>query len=431
MIIKRFIKLTILALCLLVTTEAKSQFESGILPDTLSLKLDSVENRFLQKNLLLLAQRYNIDAQKALVAQAKLFPNPTLSFGTVMYQTATKQYFPVGNNGEISGGISQVILLAGKHNKQVKMAMTNASISEYQFYDLIRTLKLTLQNDFFNIYFLQKSAKVYDAEILSLKQVCDAFAQQKGKGYVSEKEVIRVKAQLYNLESEFNGLKSQINDIQSELRLLMQASNVYLKPVVDEASLSKLNPQKYPLSVVLDSAYATRPDLRIAKLNTDLSMQNYSLQKAMAVPDLTLQLGYDQQGSYINNLTTLGFAIDLPVLNRNQGNIKSAKSMIKFNEASYESTRASVNEQIYNALLKAMGNEKLLKSRDNSFESDFTRLLSELLKNYQVRNISLLDFLDFYDSYKQNTLQINAINYNRVSAFLDLNFYSGIDYLKN
>ena len=428
---QRILKFAFVILCLLLTIEAKAQTDFGIKPDTLSLKLDSVENRFLQKNLLLLAQRYNIDGQKALVAQAKLFPNPTLSFGTVMYQTATKQYFPVGNDGEISGGISQVILLAGKHNKQVKMALTNASISEYQFYDLIRTLKLTLQSDFFNIYFLQKSAKVYDAEILSLKQVCDAFAQQKGKGYVSEKEVIRVKAQLYNLESEYSDLKTQINDLQSELRLLMQSTNVYVKPEIEEASLSKLNPQKYPLSVVLDSAYATRPDLRIAKLNTDLSKQNYSLQKAMAVPDLTLQLGYDQQGSYINNLTTLGFAIDLPVLNRNQGNIKSAKSMIKFNEASYESTRASVNEQIYNALLKAMETEKLLKSRDNSFESDFTRLLSEVLKNYQVRNISLLDFLDFYDSYKQNTLQINAINYNRMSAFLDLNFYSGIDYLKN
>ena len=428
---QRIIKFAFVILCYLLTIEAKAQSDFRIKPDTVSLKLDSLENGFLQKNLLLLAQRYNIEAQKALVAQAKLFPNPMLSFGTVMYQTATKQYFPVGNDGEISGGISQVILLAGKHNKQVKMAMTNASISEYQFYDLIRTLKLTLQSDFFNIYFLQKSAKVYDAEILSLKQVCDAFALQKGKGYVSEKEVIRVKAQLYNLESEYSGLKTQINDIQSELRLLMQSTNVYVKPEIEEASLSKLNPQKYPLSVVLDSAYATRPDLRIAKLNTDLSKQNYSLQKAMAVPDLTLQLGYDQQGSYINNLTTLGFAIDLPVLNRNQGNIKSAKSMIKFNEASYESTRASVNEQIYNALLKAMENEKLLKSRDNSFESDFTRLLGEVLKNYQVRNISLLDFLDFYDSYKQNTLQINAINYNRVSAFLDLNFYSGIDYLKN
>ena len=428
---QRFIKLAILAICLILTFEAKSQTDYGIKPDTLNIKLDSIESVFLQKNLLLLAQRYNIDAQKALVVQAKLFPNPSLNFGTTIYQTATKQFFPIGKNGELSVGLSQVILLAGKHNKQVKMAQTNAVLSEYQFYDLLRTLKHTLRTDFFNIHFLLQSAKVYDTEITALQQVTNAFAQQKGKGYISEKEVIRIKAQLYSLENEYNDLKTQINDVQSELGLLLQARNVFVIPTVDNNALESLNPQKYPLASIIDSAYATRPDLKIARLNTDLSAQNYNLQKALAVPDLTIQLGYDQQGSYINNLTTLGFGIDLPFLNRNQGNIKSAKALIKYNQASYDATRAAVDEQIYSTLKKVIESDKLLKSRDTSFENDFSRLVNEVLKNYQVRNISLLEFLDFYDSYKQNILQINSIKFNRVSAFEDLNFYSGIDFLKN
>jgi cobalt-zinc-cadmium efflux system outer membrane protein len=418
-------------MCLVFTTMAKSQTDKDMRPDTLNLNLDSLENIFLRKNLLLLAQHYNIDVQKALIDQAKLFPNPTLNISNTIYQTETKEFFPFGNNGEISVGLSQVILLAGKHNKQVKMAVTNTSISEYQFYDLLRTLKHTLQTDYFNIHFLLESAKVYDTEIAALQKVSEAFELQKGKGYISEKEVIRVKAQLYNLQSEYSDLKSQINDTQSELRLLLQMKNVFVVPDVDAAALANIKPDKYPLAVVIDSAYYTRPDLKIAKLNTDLSKQNYNLQKALAVPDLTVNLNYDQQGSYIKNLTTLGFAIDLPFLNRNQGNVKSAKSLIKYNQATLEATQASVNEQIYNALLKAYENDKLLKSRDASFEKDFKRLLDEVLKNYQVRNISLLDFLDFYDSYKQNTLQINALNFNRVSAFIDLNYYSGVDYLNN
>jgi len=399
--------------------------------DTLVLKLDSIESIFLQRNLVLLAQRYNIDAQKALVEQAKLFPNPNLNFGTTLYQTATKQFFPIGKTGEVSAGLSQVILLAGKHNKQVRIATTNATISEYQFYDLLRTLKHTLRTDFFNIHFLLQSANVYDREIAALQQVTDAFALQKGKGYISEKEVIRIKAQLYNLQTEYNDLKLQLDDVQSELRLLMQSHNTVVVPIVDEEAIKALNPEKYPLGVILDSAYNTRPDLKIARLNSDLSSQNYHLQKAMAVPDVSIQLGYDQQGSYINNLTTLGFGIDLPFLNRNQGNIKSAKAMIKLNQATFDATRANVDEQIYSTLKKAIENDKLLKSRDASFEKDFSRLLSEVLKNYEVRNINLLDFLDFYDSYKQNSLQINSIKFNRVSAFEDLNFYTGIEYLKN
>ncbi len=431
MIKNRFLKFIFVISFMIMTFFAHSQTEIGIKPDTLYLKQDSVEHIFVRKNLLLLAQRFNIDAQKALVDQAKLFPNPTFNISTNIYQTETKKFFPFGNDGEISGGISQVIMLAGKHSKQLKMAMTNKTISDFQFYDLLRTLKHTLQSDFYNIHYLLQSVKVYDAEIAALQKVTQAFESQKGKGYVSEKEVLRVKAQLYSLQSEYNDLKSQINDLQSEMRLLLQSKNTVLIPLVDESHLKNLKVDKYPLAAMIDSAYSTRPDLKIAKLNTDLSKQNYSLQKAMAVPDLTVSLGYDQQGSYIHNLTTLGFGFDLPVLNRNQGNIKAAKAMIKFNEATQEAAQQSVREQIYSALQKAFENDKLLKSRDASFENDYTRLLSEVFKNYQIRNITLLDFLDFYDSYKQNTLQINALNFNRISAFVDLNYYSGIDYLKN
>jgi cobalt-zinc-cadmium efflux system outer membrane protein len=87
-----------------------------------------------------------------------------------------------------------------------------------------------------------------------------------------------------------------------------------------------------------------------------------------------------------------------------------------------------VEEQIGRALQKAYDQDKLSKKIDGSFVKDFERLKNEVLHNYQIRNIGLLDFLDFYDSYKQNTLQINSIQFNRVSAFEDLNFYTGANF---
>lgn len=395
--------------------------------DTLALRLDSAENLFVRKNLMLIAQRYNIDVQKAQVIQAKLFPNPTFNFGTPLYQTVTHQYFPMGHDGEISMGLSQVILLANKHNKQLKIAQTNAELSEYQFYDLLRTLKHTLRSDFFNIHYMQQAANVYQTEIDGLQQMSDAFDQQKGKGYVSEKEVVRIKAQLYSLQSEYNDLIQQIEATESEMRLLLQSPGIYVVPVVNEMAVNNLNAAQYPIAALIDSAYTARPDLKIAGLNSKVANINLQLQKSLAVPDLTFQVNYDQQGSYINNLVTVGVSIDLPFLNRNQGNIKAAKAAIKQSEAGYLEAKAGVDEQIFNALQRAMENDNLLKKRDSSFDKDFERLSVEVLKNYRSRNMNILDFLDFYDSYKENKVQTTTISFNRLSAFEDINFYTGTD----
>lgn len=79
---------------------------------------------------------------------------------------------------------------------------------------------------------------------------------------------------------------------------------------------------------------------------------------------------------------------------------------------------------------KAYAQNKLYQGIDPSFSGDFERLMNEVLINYKKRNISILDFLDFYDSYKQNMLQLNTIQFNRVTAFEDINFYTGTEFFQ-
>jgi cobalt-zinc-cadmium efflux system outer membrane protein len=99
--------------------------------------------------------------------------------------------------------------------------------------------------------------------------------------------------------------------------------------------------------------------------------------------------------------------------------------MIDANKTMQKATEATVEENVYRALQKAFDQDKMLHNMDPYFASDFDRLMHEVLVNYEKRNISLLDFLDFYDSYKQNILQLNSIQFNRISAFEDLNYYTG------
>lgn len=400
--------------------------------DTLVLTLDSAENIFQRNSLLVLAQRYNVDAQKALVIQAKLFPNPNIfySHGPVIPLTfndanGDPQSATFFNESEHSAQLSQLILLAGKRNKQIRIAESNVKLAEYQVYDIIRTLKHTLRSDFYNIYFLNQSSKVYDKEIQSLKRVVAAFKEQAGKGYISDKEVIRVSAQLFNLQNEFATLISQINDVQSELRTVLLLKEVYIKPQIDSEKMSKFSVGQYTLNTLIDSALVNRTDLLLAKATTEVSKNTYSYQKALATPDITVSLGFDKRGSYAVNFNSVGASIDIPIFNRNQGNIQSAKLMIDVNQTAQRNTEALLHEQIYRALQKLNDNEKIYQNIDSQFLAKFDRLLNEVFLNYEKRNIGLLDFLDFYDSYKQNTLQINSVRYNRFQSFEDINFYTG------
>jgi len=384
----------------------------------------------LNNNYQLLAQKYNIESQKALIIQAKLLPNPNFSYGRgpVFPLNDPNSNYPKSSffsNSESSASISQLITTAGKRNKQIKIAEKTASLSEFQFYDLVRTLKFTLRSDFFNLFYLQQSASVYDKEIANLEVIVNAFNEQEGKGYISQKEVVRIKAQLYTLKSEYNDLENQINDIESELRLLLQLKQQYILPVISEDNIIDITPSKYSYSILLDSAYVNRPDLAISKLNTNLSNLNYSYQKSLTVPDITASASYDKQGSYAQNFHSIGISFDLPFLNRNQGNIKSAQAIKKTNEINEKLQVLTIEEQVSRALQKAIDNDKLYKSIDKAFSLKFDSLLNEVFLNYKKRNISLIDFLDFYEAYKQNVIQVNTIKYNRVNAFEEINFYTG------
>lgn len=397
--------------------------------DTLRMALPEAEKMFLDSNLQLLAQRYNIDANKALVMQARLWPNPNFSVGHTLYSGALHKWLPTGANDETTFGLSQTILLAGKRNKQIQIAAANVKLTEYQFFDLLRTLKYTLRTDFYHIYYLKESSRVYAAEIKALQQVSEAFSQQEGKGYISEKEVIRIKAQLYSFQSEYSDLINQINDVESELRLIVRVRpSFFIDPVIDSAALSKLDPNAYPLTTLIDSAYKNRTDLQIAQTNTKINDLQYRYQKSLAVPDLSLSLGYDEAGSFLTGYYGVGASIDLPVFNRNQGNIKSAKLMTASTEATQRSVQSTVEENVSTALQKAYAQQRLSQTVDPKFFNDFSRLTQEVLNNYQKRNISILDFLDFYDSYKQNTLQLNSVQFNRISAFEDINYYTGTNF---
>ena len=88
--------------------------------------------------------------------------------------------------------------------------------------------------------------------------------------------------------------------------VLQVKPTVYIDPVPDSAAIDSLDPNKYTLTTLIDSAYHNRTDLNIAKTNTLINQLNYNYQKALAIPDLTLSLNYDEAGSFLYGYYGIG-----------------------------------------------------------------------------------------------------------------------------
>ena len=296
----------------------------------------------------------------------------------------------------------------------------------FSFSICLRTLKFTLRNDFYSIYFQEQSAKVYNNEINSLQKTLTVFKEQYTKGNVAQKEVLRIQSQLYTLQAEYNNLQVSIDTVQSEFKLLVKAKpETYIQPLYDYSLDGKNIIETVPYQRLLDSAYLNRYDLRLAKVTVDYNNMNLRLQKATAVPDFSLSLSYDKYGGYGTNFLSGGIEFNLPFFNRNQGNIKQARIAIDQSKVQLQSQQNQVESDIATNYRGAVRLEKLYNSFDPQFKQDFTHLIQEVFKNYEKRNIGLLEFLDFYDSYKTNTLQLNTLEFNRVTSLEQLNYVTG------
>jgi cobalt-zinc-cadmium efflux system outer membrane protein len=120
--------------------------------------------------------------------------------------------------------------------------------------------------------------------------------------------------------------------------------------------------------------------------------------------------------------------LPIPVFNRNQGNIKSARIMTDYNKTIQQSTQKNLEEQISRSYQRALDADKLNRGIDPTFAGEFDQLAKAVKDNYMKRNISILDFLNFYDSYKENIVQLNSIRLNKTSALENLNFLTGTDF---
>ncbi|MFH6991902.1 TolC family protein [Flavobacterium sp. FlaQc-48] len=386
-----------------------------------TVTLQDCESQFLKNNLFLLASQYNIDASKALTIQARIWDNPSLTAELNAYNPERNQYFDIGKQGQKAFGVEQLIYLGGKKRNEVKLAQTNEKLAELQFNDLLRTLKLQLRKSFFTVYYNTKSLETTDKQLVHIEDLINSYTIQAQKGNIPLRDVVRLQSLYLNFKNERMEVVNENIEEQANLKLLLNSAENIVPDVSKEDFNKYTKTIPFDLKNFQDQAIANRPDYLARQKDIEANEINIKWQKSLAIPDITVGANYDQRSGAFNKEANLTLGIPLPLWNKNKGNIKYAQTILEQSKIEKQNFELQLQTEITSAWNKWDESRKNYVVIKPTVNSDFEAVYNGILTNFQKRNISLLEFTDFMESYNQASIQVNELKKKVVLSGEELN----------
>lgn len=390
--------------------------------DTLKINVHQADSLLVARNLSLIASHYNVDKAEAAIIQAKLFDNPELSTEWNLHNPEKGQWFDVGSKGQKIFALEQVFRIAGQRNTSIKLAQEQKRMTEYQYQQLVRSLKYELHTSFYRFHFLNNAIMNITSQLTLLKNLIDVYGEQYRRGNISLQELTRLNTTYFTINSQVKEVQQELAALQETLRILL-VDDRYIFPLAEEFGAVDLGNQNF--DALLERALDSRPELKIYQSIETQQQLQYKLARKEAVPDLAAGVLYDQSGSYINNYTAATLGLKIPVFNRNQGQIQATKIGIKQSQVLLQSAR----EQIKAEVRTAWNVLQILLDQFNAVGPEYEQeldLLSEgLVNNYSKNNISLLEFTDLFEAYNTNIIQYNQLKADLKRSYEELVYALG------
>ncbi|PTB95614.1 TolC family protein [Marivirga lumbricoides] len=411
--------------------------------DTLHLSRAQSEAIFIKENLLIIAEKLQIPQAEAMVLQAKLWPNPSIEIEEVNLWTSQSgtnnlSYFgeelppfgkgSFGKNQQLGVSVEQLILTAGKRRKLVAMEKVGVEQAKQYFEEVIRGLKIEFRNQLTILQYLELSRKIYLNQINSITQLTNAYRNQMDQGNVSKGEYVRLKALELEIAQTINEHNKKINEAQKELKLLMNLPASIQLTITEDDYLRDV--QNFPplfINDLISQAKENRPDYKLVELEQDYARKKLGYEKAQRVPDLALSGAYDRGGNFMKDFVGFGLTMDLPFFNRNQGNITAAKIGVEQSEILKKHKDLSLENEVSLAHANLLNAVSFLNKIETNYETTLDELLSTYTKNFSNRNMSMLEYLDFFEAYLENKKIILEAGKEVNEAAEELNFTIGKD----
>ncbi len=393
-------------------------------PQVLDLTIKQAEELFFKNNFLLLAGQYGIDKAEADIIQSKAYPNPEVSADMIAYRGQGNMYFPTGNQGNFAAGLEQLIILGGKRKNQIELAKKDKQLAEADLADLTRNLQYQIWQSFYTLHNQQKIIEKYNSLLEKLQQLITNYEVQVAKNNIALKDLVRLKSVYVKINNDKSEETKVLIEEQQKLNVLL-GTTATIKTEYSSTDAGAFAARGFNYEEMLSKSLQNRADLNQARLSTESAVLNLKLQRSLAIPDVTLRGGYNQQGDAFHNQYNLGLAISLPFFDRNKGNIQKAKVEQLESSKNVDYKQLEVTNEVLAAYQNFTRSVEEYKRINMLVNQDFDAVFNGINSNFQKGNVSMIEFADFIEAYNDAQTEVERVKKQLAVAAAEINFVTG------
>lgn len=371
--------------------------------------LRDLQNALTEHNLQIREQSLNIEKAAAELQQAKAHENPTLSLQEVNFwktfdiESQRRLFGNYGKYQQFGIELEQKIETAAKRKKRIQVNTQALQTQHIQKDALTAQLQYELRVAYYTYYILTKKEKVNASLLNEISRLVEKYQRQYNNRNVLLPELMRAQNTFSQLQKEAFSAEEEKKELLNELKYLTGLNTLSESNIVFDTL--PLNYTSRIPSNVLELALQNNHVLKHQTQMQRLADANIALEKAMAVPSVTLLANYDRGGNIMKDFVGFGISIDLPIFHRNKGNILAAQHQKAIEENKYQSIVTQLEQQINNCITQIKKWEQYLSQYSNNFlKDDYQSILAQFWQRLQQKQITLTQYIDYIESHQSTAI---------------------------
>lgn len=376
--------------------------------DTLIISRTEAEKIFLDNNLSLIAANFDISQADALLLQAKAWPNPNISIDEINFnRNETSERIPpligdFGKNQQFTMQFEQLFLTAKKRKKNIALEISNKEMASHAYTDMLQVLKVEFRSAVAELLYQQSLQEDLSFQNRVIDKLLAAQTSQLKQGNISRSDFMRIKALKIAINADLNDVKAKIGEKESTIKTLMALDpNVQLY-IKDDVATDINRIEKLSIQRLLEAADRDNLQIKMAGTAKEIGTHQLAIEKAKQVPDIAFNINYDRAGSTMFNFFGAGLSMDIPLFDRNKGNIKYATHEIQKREALLQQKKLEISNQVREQYQNLQHLVRLYQEMDDDYINELQKLQTAATENFLKRDLSLLEFLDLFSSFKES-----------------------------